>query len=291
MNIRRLVASASALAVVAAGVIAAPASAYTGDWVINGQFERTTAPSFTPGFNPNDVDTLLAQFDNRSKTFSVRLDFFERPGNGIFVVNIGKTTPSGSCDGSSMTVNITQRNTYVAVPRTVDSRVWVPDAVELIHTAVGDAPTGVGWRFDGIDANGYRWIRIIPGHYSTSPTTTTDTVLDPDHHARVGNLFVNGVDGNLEQEIVVDNDSLSWTFSFAHPYLSNIAADCAMIQIPGRRTPLTVLSAIPPVLVPPVVAQGGEVISPKINASSNSKAKAKKKKTKQHSKSKQVRKR
>jgi hypothetical protein len=225
--------------------MSAPASAYDGDWVINGQFERTTAPSFTPGFNPNDVDTLLVQFDNRRKTFSVRLDFFEAPSTGAFTVNIGRTV--GSSCVTSMTVGITHRNLYTTVLRDVDSRVWIPDSVELIHTAVGASPSGVGWRYDGIDASGYRWIRIIPGHYSTVPTPTTDTILDPDRNTRVANLNVDGIDGSLTQSVDVNNSDLSWTFVFSHPYLSNLSADCAAVYIPGRSAPLMVLSSLSPV--------------------------------------------
>lgn len=263
MNLRRLIASATAVVAVA-GVIAAPASAYDGDWVINGQFERTTAPSFTPGFNPNDVDTLLVQFDNRRKTFSVRLDFFEAPSTGAFTVSVGRTV--GSSCVESMTVGITHRNLYTTVLRNVDSRVWVPDSVELIHTAVGASPSGVGWRYDGIDANGYRWIRIIPGHYSTSPTPTTDTILDPDRNTRVANLIVGGIDGALSQSIDVNNSDLSWTFVFAHPYLSNLSADCAAVYIPGRSAPLTVLSASSVIPTPaPAPAVASATASAKID--------------------------
>jgi hypothetical protein len=264
MKLRRLIAT-SAVVVAAAGVLAAPANAYNGDWLINGQFERTTAPSFTPGFNPNDVDTVLAQFDNRRKVMSVRLDFFEPPTGDTFTVLLG-TESDGVCV-DSMSVSISRSILLVTQTREINSRVWVPDSVDLVHTAVGSTPAGVGWRYDGIDANGYRWIRLVPGHYADAPAQTTDTYVDPNRHIRNAVLNVDGIDGDLPQSLTVNNTDLTWSFTFTNTLLNRLQADCATIYIPGRRTPFTTITNVQtsPAAAPaaaPIVSFAQDAVKP-----------------------------
>lgn len=244
MGLRRLITSAVVVAM--AGVFTAPASAYPGDWVINGQFERTTAPSFRPGFNPNDVDTLLVQFDNRRKTLSVRLDFFETPDRGPRGFSVGLGQTNGSTCGTSMGVGIDYRDAYITVERPATQRVYVPESIELIHTAIGSTPVGIGWRFDGIDANGYRWLRTIPAYNIDVPTTTTETTIDPSNHIRIGTLSIGGVGGSLAHNITVANNSRTWTFEFAHVLLNNLSANCAIINVPDRATPFVVSGPVVP---------------------------------------------
>lgn len=249
MGLRRLITSAVVVAM--AGVFTAPASAYPGDWVINGQFERTTAPSFRPGFNPNDVDTLLVQFDNRRKTLSVRLDFFETPDRGPRGFSVGLGQTNGSTCNTNMGVGIDYRDAYITVERPATQRVYVPESIELIHTAIGTTPVGIGWRFDGIDANGYRWLRTIPAHNIDVPTTTTETTIDPNNHIRIGTLSIGGIGSSLSHNTTVANNSRTWTFEFAHVLLNNLSADCAIINVPDRASPFV---AFGPVIPAPVVS-------------------------------------
>lgn len=234
MSICRLIAT-SAVALAVAGALVAPASAYDGDWLMNQEFERTTNSSFTPGFNANDVDTALFQFNNRAKILSLRFDFFEAPSTESFTVYLGVL--SGGVCTRTATVNIYSQSLFVTVPTQIPSRQWIPDGVQLIHTAVGSTPEGVGWRRDGLDALGYRWIRIIPGHYEDVPADLFVTIIDPDRYNRIATLNVSGVDGALTSQIVVNNTDQSWSFTFSHTLLNRLGGNCADIYIPGRAAP------------------------------------------------------
>lgn len=251
MNLRRLILSAAVVAM--AGVITAPAYAYEGDWVMNEQFERTTAPSFVPGFNPNDVDSFLVQFDNRRKVLHVRLDFFEAPSRGEFHISLGAAV--GSECSENMSVAITSENLYTDVPRTIESVRWVPDYLERINTSVNVAPTGFGWRYDGIDANGYRWTRIVPGRYETYTTQTSDRLLDPNRYNRIAILNVHGVNGALSNSATVNNTDLTWTFTFSHTLLNRLQSNCASIYIPGRSNPFVVGQIVGPTPDQPVAPE------------------------------------
>jgi hypothetical protein len=285
MKIRRLIAT-SAVVVAAAGVLVAPANAYDGDWVINQQFERTTNPSFTPGFNPNDVDTALFQFDNRAKVLSLRLDFFQAPSDRLFTVYIG-TFANGMCN-ATMTAEIASAPLFVTTPTTTPSRQWIPDGVQLVHTAVGGTPDGTGWRYDGLDANGYRWIRIIPGHYEDVPASSSVTTIDPNRYNRIAHLNVSGIDGELVSQTTVNNSDLSWSFTFSHPLLNRLGGTCADIYIPGRAAPYRIVSnvsnipsPVPALAVAPKVVASGQrslVLSPKSDKTPKANTKHKKKK-------------
>jgi hypothetical protein len=262
MKVRRLIATSAAVVAVA-GVLVAPAHAYDGDWVINQQFERTTNPSFTPGFNPNDVDTALFQFDNRAKVLSLRLDFFQAPSDRLFTIYIG-TFANGMCN-ANMTAEIDSAPLFVTTPTTTPSRQWIPDGVQLIHTAVGATPDGIGWRYDGLDANGYRWIRIVPGHYEDVPASSSVTTIDPNRYNRVTYLNVSGIDGELVTQTTVNKSDLSWSFTFSHPLLNRIGGDCADIYIPGRAAPYRI--------VPNVINTGSTLVAPALLASTTGSAK------------------
>lgn len=249
MNLRRLIASAAVVAV--AGVISAPAHAYEGDWIMNGQFERTTAPSFTPGFNPNDVDSFLVQFDNRRKILSVRLDFFEPPSRGEVYVSLG--TADGTDCSENMSISIASENLYTDVPRTIQNRRWIPDSMELINTSVNSVPSGFGWRYDGIDANGFRWTRIIPGHYENYNAQTSDRVLDNVRYNRIAVLNVSGINGALSNSATVNNTDLTWSFTFSHTLLNRLQSNCAMIYVSGRSEPFVVGQLTDPVPLRPTV--------------------------------------
>ena len=62
---------ATMLAVLCLFVSPTRAHAFAGDWSLSGSFERTTTPSFAGGFNPNDLDQLVATYDSASLNFQV----------------------------------------------------------------------------------------------------------------------------------------------------------------------------------------------------------------------------
>ncbi len=94
-------------AVVLASLAAATsAQAYTGDWTVSGEFERTTTPSFSGGFNPNDVDTVTASFDNRAKQVSLHLGFFMAPSRGAIYISLGTGRVDGTCAADTIDIAI-----------------------------------------------------------------------------------------------------------------------------------------------------------------------------------------
>ena len=91
-HLRGAVIGAVALASLAG---AAGAQAFAGDWTISGEFARSSNPSFYGGFNPNDVDSVSATFDNRAKTVALQLEFYQAPERGAIYVAFGR----GQTDG------------------------------------------------------------------------------------------------------------------------------------------------------------------------------------------------
>lgn len=260
MNFCRLI-TTSAIVMAMAGVLVAPAVAYDGDWTISQSFERTTSPSFSPGFNPNDIDSFVGSFDNRRKTLSFTLNFFDRPSDGSFEIHLGKTVGSICSDDVWLVVNYD--SLYVTQTYTVESRTLVPDSYETSYTTDNRPPSGTGWVYSGLTGSGYQWVRFVPSHYVPSLETRTATVLDPNRHKRIARLIVSGIDSDLSQTIIVANNSQSWNFLFADPLLNRLQADCGYLLIPGRRVPYYMSTNVtpPPVIDPPTVAPSLPIVT------------------------------
>ncbi|MGA0122350.1 MAG: hypothetical protein ACO3KD_05000 [Gaiellales bacterium] len=216
-SIRGALAGVAAVAALAA---VPAAQAYEGDWRIAGSFERTTSPSFYGGFNPNDVDEVDAVFDNRAKTLSVRLAYFQTPERGNVYVNFGRGQADGSCQTGVMDVSIATRD------------IVGPSRTEYAWTySRYTPPEGEGWTYVGrFSAQGYwryQWSRIVSG-------------LDTEHYERVATLELDQVDGALTDVERLDNGATEMRWSFGSPLLNGIEADCLEIQVPGRRAPFTI---------------------------------------------------
>lgn len=209
-------------------LVAVPAAqAYDGDWRIAGEFERSTSPSFYGGFNPNDVDEVEAVFDNRAKTLSVNLEYFQTPERGNVYINFGRGQADGSCQTGVMDIAIASRD------------ITGPSRTEYAWTTSRyTPPAGEGWTYVGrFSAQGYwryQWSRIVSG-------------LDTEHYERVATLELDQVDGALTDVERLDNGATEMSWSFGSPLLNGIQADCLEIQVPGRRAPFTVA---PPATAP-----------------------------------------
>lgn len=132
-----------------ASLAALPAAqAYTGDWAVSGEFERTTAPNFAGGFNPNDIDKVDATFNNRSKQLSLRLAYFEAPSRGNVYVSLGTGLADGTCNTGTLDVSIASRDITSTREVTETERYWVPSQER--YTWSYSWP-GTSWGYAGFD--------------------------------------------------------------------------------------------------------------------------------------------
>jgi len=200
--------------------IAPTAQAYSGDWTLSGEFARTTTPSFFGGFNPNDINQFSATYDNRAKTFSVDLNYFEVPERDNVYVSFGTGQPDGSCATGALDITIASRD----IVSTTTSQVWVP-----------------AQQFDNEDHHHGR------GGYWTTVTTSG---VDPDHYQRVATLERDGVDGRLQQVSQVNTSATEMGWTFGSPQLDGLTANCVEITVPGRRAPYVIA---PAAVTPPVI--------------------------------------
>ncbi len=198
--------------------VAPAAQAYSGDWTISGEFERTTTPSFSGGFNPNDINEFSAAYDNRAKTFSVDLSYFQVPGRDNVYVSFGSGLPDGSCDTGALDITIASRD----ITSTQTSRVWVPEQ----------------WSNGDDSRDGY-W------------TTTTTTGVDPNHYERVATLERTGVDGSLQQVSQLDTGATEMGWTFGSPQLNGLTANCVEITVPGRQAPFVIAPPADPATAAP----------------------------------------
>jgi hypothetical protein len=222
-------------AVIGAAVLASlagatAAQAYTGDWTISGEFARDTTPSFYGGFNPNDVDSVSATFDNRAKTVALQLEFFQAPERGNIYVGFGTGQADGSCATGTMDIAIAARD------------IVGPSHLENAFTfSRFTPPAGDGWTYMGRsefhEQYRYQWTRIVSG-------------LDPANHERVGTLTLNGVNGSLTSVTRIANTATEMNFAFGWPLLSNIQADCLEIEVPGHNTPYVIAPPAAPAPAP-----------------------------------------
>jgi len=222
-------------AVIGAAVLASlagatGAQAYSGDWTISGEFARDTNPSFYGGFNPNDVDSVSATFDNRAKTVALELEFFQAPGRGNIYVSFGTGQADGSCATGTMDIAISARD--ITGPSRLEN---------AFTTSRWTPPAGDGWTYLGRsefrDHYRYQWTRIVSG-------------LDTANHERVGSLTLDGVNGSLTSVTRVANTATEMNWAFAWPLLTNIQADCLELEVPGHRNPYVIAPPATPAPAP-----------------------------------------
>ena len=238
---------------VAAALFALPAgaSAWPGDWTIAGDFARTTAPSFQGGFNPSDVATATAAFDNRAKALTLRLAFFEPPARGGIDVDLGRGRPDGSCDASALGIAIEARDRWTETTREVAVPRWIPPTTDIRWTW-SRTYGPLGYTLLGYDAwrMQYQWIRVTPGRWTQDVQQVVESAPDPDAHDRVATLVVDGIDGALEASAVVTSSQTELQWTFASPLLDGVRADCLEVRIPGRAAPFTIAPAPAPAPFP-----------------------------------------
>ena len=227
-HLRGAIIGATALASLAG---ATGAQAFEGDWTISGEFARSTNPSFYGGFNPNDVDSVAATFDNRAKTVALQLEFFQAPERGTIYVSFGRGQADGTCATSTMDIAIASRD------------IVGPSHIEYGYTMTRyTPPSGDGWTYVarvrvGHEYYRYQWSRIISG-------------LDAANHERVASLTLDDVDGSLTSVTRVANSATEMNWAFAWPLLNNLDANCLEIEVPGRRTPYVIAPPATPVVDP-----------------------------------------
>lgn len=236
----RRIAWAVALAVITSLAIGAPpARGVTADWSLTGLFERSVAPSFHGGFNPNDIDGATIAYDDRAKVLHVALTFFEPPERGTIDVGLGTGRGDGTCAADAIRISV--RSTDIVRTRTEIVRIpyWVPGRTETRWTWTNRPP---GWNWHSAGWDGWRgmwkWIRIHHGYTAYREETRTITEVDPLAHARTAALTRSGVDGALEVTQEVANATTAMAWRFGSPRLDGLVADCLEIRIPGRSSPL-----------------------------------------------------
>jgi hypothetical protein len=233
------------------GVTAVPALGYDGDWTLSGSFERTTAPSFADGFNPDDIDRINLAFDNRAKRLSLSLSTFEAPSGGAIDVTLGTGLPDGTCALGAVHISITTGE--VLRERIVDERVseWVPPQERRTWS---NTWPGTGWAYAGYDSwsRMHRWIKA--GTWITRTVQRTIVEPDPLRVTRTATLERDGVGGTLLDVATVDAGSLTTRWSFAAPELDRTAADCLEVTVPNRRVPF--------VIAPPQPAPAPDALAP-----------------------------
>ena len=239
MNPSRTRARSAIIGVVALASLAAipAADAFTGDWNINGSFERTTTPSFTGGFNPNDLDSLDATFDNRAKRLSLRLTNFETPSRGTIYASLGTGLTDGTCSTGSLDITITTNDATITHDVTTTERYWA--TAESYRSRSGTNP-GPGWTYIGYSYSDreYLWYKPAGWAYRTETHSVTET--DPNHYQRIATLERDGIDSNLQTTTLVDTNTTNTTWTFASPLLNAITADCIEVTVPNRRAPYVI---------------------------------------------------
>ena len=198
------------------GLAVAPASAHPGDWTLGGTFERTTAPSFAGGFNPDDIDRIDVAFDNRAKQLSLTLTTFEAPSRGGVDIAFGNVQADGTCALGALDIAITTGE--VLSERTISETVWEWVPPQERRTWSNTWP-GTGWAFAGYDSwsRMYRWIK--PGSWVAR--TVQRTIVEPDalRVTRTATLEREGVGGLLVDTAMADAGSLTTRWTFAAPQL------------------------------------------------------------------------
>ena len=236
-------------ALVAAAVLAvAPAAAaHPGDWALGGSFERTVAPSFQGGFVPDDVDRVDAVLDNRAKTLTLALRFFQAPTRGELLVELGRAPGDGTCQTGAAAIRITAADIPVLRTETATERHWVPDQHRWTSSS---AWPGTGWSYLGWDAwrGRHHWLRA--GYWETRTVTREVVDVDPGAHERTAVLERDGVAGALTATARVGHADTAMAWTFGHPLLDGLAADCLEIHVPGRLAPFAVMPAAPPAVEP-----------------------------------------
>ena len=253
MNPSRTRARSAIIGVVALASLAAipAADAFTGDWNINGSFERTTTPSFAGGFNPNDLDSLDATFDNRAKRLSLRLTNFETPSRGTIYASLGTGLTDGTCSTGSLDITITTNDATITHDVTTTERYWA--TAESYRSRSGTNP-GPGWTYIGYSYSDreYLWYKPAGWAYRTETHSVTET--DPNHYQRIATLERDGIDSNLQTTTLVDTNTTNTTWTFASPLLNAITADCIEVTVPNRRAPYVIAppaTPTPPTPPPP----------------------------------------
>jgi len=214
----------AALVAALALALAPTAAAHPGDWALTGSFERTVAPSFQGGFVPDDVDRVDAVFDNRAKTLALSLRFFEAPTRGEIAADLPAVRTE-----------------------TITERFWVP---EQHRWTVSSAWPGPGWSYLGWDAwrGRHRWLRA--GYWDARTFTREVADVDPSAHERTAVLEREGVAGALTAAIRVGHGDAAMAWTFGHPLLDGLAADCLEIRVAGRLAPFAVVPAPAPAPAP-----------------------------------------
>lgn len=232
-------------------LLIAPSSARgaTGDWSLTGLFERSTAPSFHGGFNPNDVDGATVAYDDRGKVLHVALTFFEPPERGAIDLALGVARADGTCATGVARVMVHGADILRTRTEVVRIPYWVPGRTETRWTWTNRSP-GWGWHSAGWDSwrGMWKWIRIQHGYTAYREEERTITEVDPHVHARHAMLERAGVDGTLDVTQEVGNTATAMAWRFGSPRLDDLAADCLEIRIPGRSVPLVI--APPPLPEP-----------------------------------------
>lgn len=228
-----LAATLSALSLLAA----APATASEGDWTLSGSFARTTAPSFSSGFNPDDLDRAEIAFDSRTKELRLALATFDTPSGGPVRLTLGTGRPDGACALGAAEVTITSQAALVerTYPETVQE--WSPPQERRTWS---NTWPGTGWAFAGYDSwtRVYRWIR--PGTWLQRTVYRTVVEADPLRLERTAMLTRLGVDGSLAATTTVDIGGRTAVWAFGAPQLDGLRATCAAITIPNRAAPYTI---------------------------------------------------
>lgn len=237
----------AALVAALALALAPTAAAHPGDWALTGSFERTVAPSFQGGFVPDDVDRVDAVFDNRAKTLALSLRFFQAPTRGEIAVDLGRAPGDGSCATGVATIRITAADLPAVRTETITERFWVP---EQHRWTVSSAWPGPGWSYLGWDAwrGRHRWLRA--GYWDARTFTREVADVDPSAHERTAVLEREGVAGALTAAIRVGHGDAAMAWTFGHPLLDGLAADCLEIRVAGRLAPFAVVPAPAPAPAP-----------------------------------------
>ena len=246
-----LTAAAAALSL----LVAAPATAYEGDWTLTGTFPRTTTPSFNAGFNPDDLDRAEIAFDNRTKELRLAVATFETPSGGPVHVALGTGRSDGSCALGTAEVTITSQPALIERTIMETVREWSPPRERRTWS---NTWPGTGWAFAGYDtwSRMYRW--ILPGTWVVRTVARTVLEGDPLRLERTAVLTRRGVDGTLVATTTVDIGGRTSAWSFGAPHLDGLHAACAAITIPHRVAPYTIAPPQPePVPAPAPPATDG----------------------------------
>ena len=239
---------ATMLAVLCLVISPTRAHAFTGDWSLSGSFERTTTPSFAGGFNPNDLDQLVATYDNRAKQFSLQLSFFEVPSRGDLQVAFGTSQQDGSCTADTLQLMITARDVLTTREIVEAERYWV--AGQERYTFAYTWP-GTGWVYLGFEAwrSQHHWSK--PGAWAYRNTTHIVTEPETSQYERSATLERSGVDGSLVSVAQFPSSATTMRWMFGSPLLSGVVADCVELYVPSRNAPFVITSPVAPAPLTP----------------------------------------